>query len=716
MQASAAPGIRSSNRWLVLLFLGWALWLSAECLVFGPLSYVRVHDNGDGILPMKIAVAGAVRDGTLPGWFVQGGCGTDLLATAGSIDLDLLLFAVVPPWLAAGLWLLLQRLIAGYFTFRVLSEQLETGPLPALYGGFVYALFAQGWLNHSAGGFTLYDALSAPALPFLVWFLPKLSSWRPGRRFAGAAALGLLVALTSTYVFEVFVLATVALWFALVRRDLLPAVWVPFGVLALAWAVAEIPTAFPALVNAAASHRAAWALQPWSTGVIAEARMLGAAAGANWVAILMGAGALLLSNAQRLRRIAQLVVLTALLTILGPVLQRLVGIVVPGLSGFQLDRFYLSLPFLLTVLGAVGIDELGTEFQLTRRRRVRDVPVAAVLSAVAILLAVSTSVAVKRDQLRALSLGHSYRALYERSEYGALTHLASSPSGESRVAVVVDSKIPGVQPSMLWPSGLETAGGYLNLYSGAYHRFWELALEPTRDSEGSRFRYFQEWGNRAYLFLPITTSEPSDEPLNTGDLFDLDLLSLANVRFIVSPRRLTGAGLAEVSLPTNTVDPSADPSSTAGRLRAMLLHGTVFAPRIYVYENTRAFSRAFLVSHFVSERSFAAAADAMVSAARPDLRRTAVLTPGAIDETAAQGDGGTGRVEVERLSADEVVMTVHAEGPGMVVISNTYSPFWVATVDGQNADVDQVDLTFQGVPVPAGDHRVVLRYQPPCSW
>jgi hypothetical protein len=83
-----------------------------------------------------------------------------------------------------------------------------------------------------------------------------------------------------------------------------------------------------------------------------------------------------------------------------------------------------------------------------------------------------------------------------------------------------------------------------------------------------------------------------------------------------------------------------------------------------------------------------------------------VLAPGAPGTGSGQPatvrvltDGGT------RVSAD-----VDAQGAGYLVVSNSSITGWSATVDGHAAPVVDADHGMQAVPVPAGDHRVVLTY------
>lgn len=73
-------------------------------------------------------------------------------------------------------------------------------------------------------------------------------------------------------------------------------------------------------------------------------------------------------------------------------------------------------------------------------------------------------------------------------------------------------------------------------------------------------------------------------------------------------------------------------------------------------------------------------------------------------------EGGLG--EVVRAPGG---IRLHTEGdaPAWVVVSEMAAPGWRATVDGAPAEVLRANLALMAVPVPAGSHRIELRYRDP---
>ncbi len=60
---------------------------------------------------------------------------------------------------------------------------------------------------------------------------------------------------------------------------------------------------------------------------------------------------------------------------------------------------------------------------------------------------------------------------------------------------------------------------------------------------------------------------------------------------------------------------------------------------------------------------------------------------------------------------DQMSMQVTANSDGMLVLSEVYAPGWNAYVDGKKVDLYAADYVLRGIPVPAGEHTVTLRYE-----
>lgn len=67
---------------------------------------------------------------------------------------------------------------------------------------------------------------------------------------------------------------------------------------------------------------------------------------------------------------------------------------------------------------------------------------------------------------------------------------------------------------------------------------------------------------------------------------------------------------------------------------------------------------------------------------------------------------------VTRYEPEALTIETDAASPGLLAVSEVYSGGWQATVDGEDMEVLPTNHALRGVPIPAGKHRIELRYGP----
>ncbi len=140
------------------------------------------------------------------------------------------------------------------------------------------------------------------------------------------------------------------------------------------------------------------------------------------------------------------------------------------------------------------------------------------------------------------------------------------------------------------------------------------------------------------------------------------------------------------------------------------------AAGLVVSVDSSALPRAFLVDSV----AVVASEDAVIDAVRDpatDLSRVAfVADDQGLDLRTLSGapaDSGATSVTTERFEPDEVVYRVRTDRPRLLVASETYYPAgWTATLGVQPAPIVRTDFLLRGIPVPAGEHIVTMRYRP----
>lgn len=157
----------------------------------------------------------------------------------------------------------------------------------------------------------------------------------------------------------------------------------------------------------------------------------------------------------------------------------------------------------------------------------------------------------------------------------------------------------------------------------------------------------------------------------------LDWLNLMNTRYVISPQAMNVPGWK------------------------LLAPGP-----IYVYENPGALARAFLVGSAQVVPTDEAAFSALADPKFPVLQ--SITLPQDPQLPGGPLQGGVRWVERGR---NHLVLEAQATRDCLLVISQTWYPAWVASVDGQSTPVLKADGgALQAIRLPAGKHQVEFRY------
>jgi len=218
-------------------------------------------------------------------------------------------------------------------------------------------------------------------------------------------------------------------------------------------------------------------------------------------------------------------------------------------------------------------------------------------------------------------------------------------------------------------------------------RSMRLGLEQTSGYNPVQLKYYGEYfdimnGKRQdYHWLDTFAPALDGSPL-------LDML---NVRYI----------LVDGSIPRTRSDYRAIANT----------HTEVFRDdAVIVFENTSAFPRGWIV-HEVHENQNGGGMRLLASG-RVDGRQVAYVD-GPLPEVAPAADGGRGDAVVFlQQEPESIVISASTSAAGLLVVSEPYASGWTATVDGQKVEIVRTNHALRGIPIPAGDHLVVMTYEP----
>jgi hypothetical protein len=218
----------------------------------------------------------------------------------------------------------------------------------------------------------------------------------------------------------------------------------------------------------------------------------------------------------------------------------------------------------------------------------------------------------------------------------------------------------------------------------------DLVADITVDIEA-----LTEQGTHAFFFAPVADS--------------------AGQAFVWAVEAPDTVGETSVAICQAEGEPQSQPAFTAYSVQ---LHLVDIRQGVWIYENPNVLPRAYVVHRMevVSNQ------DLLEQLTSSDFNpwTTALLEePLPANQSAALAEAPLRSASVARITQYDLHrVEVEAEMavPGILVLSDTYYPGWEVTVDGLPAPLLRVNHALRGVYLPAGTHRVVLRFIPTSFW
>ncbi len=127
----------------------------------------------------------------------------------------------------------------------------------------------------------------------------------------------------------------------------------------------------------------------------------------------------------------------------------------------------------------------------------------------------------------------------------------------------------------------------------------------------------------------------------------------------------------------------------------------------FVYEFDQALPRATLLDHYAVVDHPKAILDSVSLRERNAAYGTFLESDPHLQLGPVEG----GRVRLVSYRLNDVTYDVDTPGPALLRVADQWYPDWTARVDGRSVPVLKADYLLRAVPVPAGRHRVVFRYE-----
>jgi hypothetical protein len=695
------------------IFLIWALIISFPFWGFGSASYVRVHDSADGRLATRLALKANLQNDELGYWNPDMFAGIDRLAEGNSFELVNLFFYILPGWLAYAIFMYLQRFVAGFFTFKVLNDQFGVREWIALLPSFFYALFPMAIYNNQFDGFSIPNSFSLAGIPFLLWALNQIenqsndSFWK---KLILAFSLGFLFATTSNFAFSIFVFPFLAMLLFFFRDQNISSILWLIGAFSLGWVVLEHQEIMAAFIQTTDSNRI---LRSYCASVIGQPDFL-----SQFKTLLLDASyapylvigfisLAFLNNPQKKTSYFNVLILTLLIILLSissvfmPQLICLDQLPLKFLSAFNFSRFSLLLPFTTMLLIGSGLEQIAqysTKWKNGREfRKIYNYLNRVLIIVLVIFLGYQTYTSLNKMLVLRIN-GNNYENIFQNPFLEYLAEQINREADPATRAIVIAHNLDDpIHPGYLWPYGINTLDGYTVIYPYRFWEFWNLILQPMMDKY-PECRYglkFGEGTNRVYLSTACEVG-PLEDELVLSEWFDINLLSLAGAKYIVSQQ------------------PISDPNLTLLDTSSINCGFQCYQYKLYVNNNYFPFVMPYFKITEVSNET--EAIELLQKASLEQIKNIAVVeNNNGQDLHLSDVAPGKFRYSLLKYSADQIILTIETETPSIVQIDIAYSPYWKASLDQSPTEIFPINLILTGIYIPTGTHTLELYYSPPYS-
>ena len=387
--------------------------------------------------------------------------------------------------------------------------------------------------------------------------------------------------------------------------------------------------------------------------------------------------------------------------------------VFPFLRGAGLERASNVINVAFAFAGGYGIqvmvDQMKSQWQVQ--------PVRFWLRGIILVTAVS--------MLLFMSVKTKYAGLLNWMTHGNYVHIFESPVLKNLAATVHSKPLPErvesfqMYPTYLQGYGLETIGAYQTVYLQRYFELWATLVAPWVNGldpeRGTGLNYAirrkpnRDWplfrGGRLMLY-----PDEFKPRIQLENLYNLNILSLLNVGYLVSREQL----VSETLLPVRSEEKPWSSLSRLEKAKINIRANLQGREHLYIYRNRDVFPRFFSAPRIKTFETGRQVLEAMARASLDQLRQTVFVEKNQLPAGLSVDQSfGALDIKLETYTNDKIKLRVTTDQPSLLIVGNSYSPFWKVEIDGIESKLFPAYHALWGVRVPAKAKSIVFRYEPP---
>lgn len=670
------------NRIHILIIFLISIWFSFEFIILGPYSYVTMFDMGDLHIPLNYSVKLDIQEFGISYWNKNHKSGTDLISEGylwSNIVASCIQYIIVSPWIAYSITKFLSFFISLFFTYQICKNYLLLSNYQSIIAGILFSLIAG---NYDAEG--LSSKFFFPLVLYLLVYFSNKSNKNYFFLFT-AIPLGIIYGSASFFVWDfasILFLFLFLIYFSRIKIISL----IYFSIFLISLLIYQSQLIFPILYNAVDSHRFQGTFDIGSrySQIIREIFLLHHKNNQYYIFIFniifftISFYTFRFKN-KKLNFLFFLLTLNLFMGLIFPIVQILVVNFLPHINGIEAGRiFRTTFHFFLIIIAVYSFNNFSNRFKLFL-----------------LILVLSFSILPKFDHLKLyLFKGHSFNNIFNSK---ILKDLKKENIDNFRVATLTNDTINStISANVLMFYGFEEATGYSSMHSKKYDNFWKL-LSNTN-------------GNRLLLNRKYETKSIKFEELN-----NLSLLSLANVKYIISDYNLISKNLKLLHRPNINLQ------YNSKRIRELSFRELIYkikyihsGENFYIYENKLVLPRFYIVNDYVLFENIDKLNEKL-SLSNVNTLKNKLFITSEYAHLLPKDNKSTNykNIHLVKYSPDLIELEVDIDRSSVMVFTNSFSKFWNVYVDGQPKKIIPSYGTFWGVVLGSKSKSIIFKYEPP---
>jgi hypothetical protein len=686
-----------------ILFLLVALFFGLEYFILGPFSYVRLGDVLDSWVPRNVATWQALFSGDFGYWqtFLIGG--TDRMSNIASFNELANLLFIFPGWLAMTIAAVGGFFFGGYYLFRLSHEILGFGKKASAVAGILFILpFIDNYPPYTFG---------IVILPFVLFYLEKIffsQKLRQPVKILFFLILGVAYSFFSSLSLTLpFVSIIIILWFWLIRKQkkisfyaLLILFFVPAVLLKSQEALALLASASLSTRGAGEAYFKV-SLKHYFSAITGLFKIY-------YPTIIVSLLGLFFVKKDRL--FLKLFIFSLVLIFIPKAYITIIaasdlGKIFGPFRNFDFSRFFLLIPFFSALAAGCALQRAADlkDLKMTitsPEGEGRIFKLENILLIFCLVLIFIPSISVKEKIIFGWLKNGSYRVSTYSPDITILKKNANN-NLPFRVASLSPRAVKSFLPSLPNFHGLETVDGYADV---GFQRTTDVFRLMAEDKTVKSNLYF-------LMGVDSRTALELADDFDPAKLVDMNLLSLLNTRYIITDNLIDSPDLKLVDTPSSKDWRPWNEMSEIEKIN-FLIKENFTGRKLLVYENKNAFPRFFLakkVKVFATEQDLLSG---LATTTTSILRQNVFLVKSDADKL-PKLSGKAEKIEIVKYSNDEIKLRVESDGPSVLVVSNNFSPFWEAYVNGEKKEIMPAYHALWGLLLTATSSEVDFVYNPP---